>query len=120
MEKKNKTTAALLAFFVGGLGIHKFYLRENTAGILYLVFCWTAIPGILALTDAIILLTMTDEAFNEKYNSEVEFPMSNRTTANVNVSSQSSAQTLLEYKQLLDDGVITQDEFNAIKAKILG
>ena len=36
--KKNKIVAALLAFFLGTLGIHKFYLGKTTAGIIMLVF----------------------------------------------------------------------------------
>lgn len=35
---KNKTLAAILALFLGGLGIHKFYLGKTAAGILYLLF----------------------------------------------------------------------------------
>ena len=37
---KNKLAAALFALFLGGLGIHKFYLGQVWQGILYLVFCW--------------------------------------------------------------------------------
>ncbi len=65
---KNKTLAALLAFFLGGLGIHKFYLGKTTAGILYLLFCWTLIPAILAFVDFLILIFMSDNNFNAKYN----------------------------------------------------
>ncbi|MGM9508565.1 TM2 domain-containing protein [Larkinella sp. GY13] len=36
---KSKSTAALLAFFLGGLGIHKFYLRQTGWGVAYLLFC---------------------------------------------------------------------------------
>ena len=46
---KSKTTAALLALFLGGLGIHRFYLDESSKGILYLVFCWTFIPSMIAV-----------------------------------------------------------------------
>ncbi len=38
---KNKFLAALLAFFLGAFGIHKFYLGENFGGILYFLFSWT-------------------------------------------------------------------------------
>ena len=34
---KNKTTAALLAFFLGVLGAHKFYLGNTKMGIIYLL-----------------------------------------------------------------------------------
>ena len=49
---KNKTVAGLLAFFLGGFGVHKFYLG-NPNGIFYLLFCWTFIPAIIALIEAI-------------------------------------------------------------------
>lgn len=64
---KNKMTAALLAIFLGGLGVHKFYLGQNGMGILYLVFCWTFIPVLIGFIEGIIYLTMTDEAFAAKY-----------------------------------------------------
>jgi TM2 domain-containing membrane protein YozV len=62
---KNKVTAGLFALLLGGLGIHKFYLGQVGSGIVYLLFCWTLIPGIIAFIEGIILLTMTD--FARKY-----------------------------------------------------
>ena len=64
---KNKIVAALLALLLGGLGIHKFYLGQSGKGILYLVFCWTYIPGILALIEGITILCSNDENFQIKY-----------------------------------------------------
>ena len=64
---KSRVAAALLALFLGGIGIHKFYLGQPGMGIVYLLFCWTFIPSIVALIEFIILLTMTDEAFAAKY-----------------------------------------------------
>ena len=66
---KNKITAAFLAFFLGGLGVHKFYLGQIGFGFLYLIFSWTLIPSIVAFIEFIILLTMTDETFNNKHGS---------------------------------------------------
>ena len=65
---KSKFVAALLAFFVGGLGIHKFYLGKPGWGILYLIFCWTFVPAIIAFIEAIIFLCMSEADFNRKYN----------------------------------------------------
>ncbi|TJY66707.1 TM2 domain-containing protein [Sphingobacterium alkalisoli] len=31
---KDKTTAAVLAFFLGGIGVHRFYLGQNDIGFL--------------------------------------------------------------------------------------
>ena len=67
MSKKSKVVAALLAIFLGGLGIHKFYLGQIGWGIVYLLFCWTGIPTIVAFIEAIIYLTMSDTAFAQKY-----------------------------------------------------
>ena len=59
--------AILLALFLGGFGVHKFYLGRVGAGVLYLIFCWTFIPSIIAFIEMIIYITMTDEAFAQKY-----------------------------------------------------
>jgi TM2 domain-containing membrane protein YozV len=61
---KSKIAAVLLAFFLGGLGLHKFYLGRNKAGILYLVFFWTFVPAILGLIDAIVLLVKDQREFS--------------------------------------------------------
>ena len=67
VSSKSKTTAGLLALFLGGLGIHKFYLGKHVQGILYLVFCWTYIPTIIAFFEAIGYFCQSDERFAEKY-----------------------------------------------------
>ena len=66
--KRNKWIALILAWLLGGLGAHKFYLGKIGLGILYLVFCWTCIPAIIAFIEVIIYLSMSDEAFAAKYN----------------------------------------------------
>ncbi|MGV8979657.1 NINE protein [Clostridium sp.] len=67
VKYKSKTTAGLLAIFLGGFGIHKFYLGKNGRGILYLVFCWTYIPSLIALVEGVIYLASSDENFYNKY-----------------------------------------------------
>ena len=64
---KNKIVAAILAIILGGLGVHKFYLGQTGKGILYLIFCWTYIPGILGFIEGIIMLCSNDENFQIKY-----------------------------------------------------
>lgn len=64
---KSRIAAALFAFFLGAFGGHKFYLGQVGLGILYLVFFWTFIPAIVAFIEFILFLTMSDEAFNQKY-----------------------------------------------------
>ncbi len=49
----NKVAYVLLAFFLGGIGFHKFYAGRVFAGIMCLLFCWTFIPCIVAFFEAI-------------------------------------------------------------------
>ena len=65
--RKDRVAAALIAFFLGGFGGHKFYLGSVGIGIMYLVFCWTFIPALIAFIEGIIYLTMSDEDFTRKY-----------------------------------------------------
>ena len=64
---KDKTTAGILAILLGGYGIHHFYLGNTGLGILYLCLFWTLIPGIIALVEGILYLTMSESEFQRKY-----------------------------------------------------
>mgnify|MGYP003458009378 CR=1 FL=1 len=48
---KSKVAAGILAMFLGGIGVHKFYLGQVGMGILYLCFCWTGIPAFVAFIE---------------------------------------------------------------------
>lgn len=64
---KNKLVAALLAFFLGGFGVHKFYLGRIGWGLIYLLFFWTFIPWLVAFIEFICLLIMSDQEFSQRY-----------------------------------------------------
>jgi len=77
---KNKLAAGLLAIFLGGLGIHKFYLGFTVPGLIYLLIntiglliTWILffIPNfvlwVIALVEGIIYLTKSDEEFDQLY-----------------------------------------------------
>jgi TM2 domain-containing membrane protein YozV len=66
-ERKSRGVAIVLALFLGGLGAHKFYLGRAGWGLLYLLFCWTFIPSIVALIELIIYACMSEQAFHAKY-----------------------------------------------------
>lgn len=119
---RNKYLAALIAFFGGAFGLHKFYLGQNGAGILYLLFCWTWIPGIVAFFEGIGLLFMPDEAFDAKFNRGIS--STTRTIFSIPATSNSESTkdkiaTLAELKKLYDAGIITAEEFEQKRRKIL-
>jgi len=64
---RNRTVAALFALLLGWMGVHKFYLGQTTQGVLYLLFCWTGVPLIIAIIESIVLFSMSDAAFQQKY-----------------------------------------------------
>ena len=65
---RSRTSAAIFAIFLGGLGAHKFYLGQPGLGVLYLLFCWTFVPAIVGLIEGIVYLSMSDQSFNARYN----------------------------------------------------
>ncbi len=80
MRKKN--IAGFFALFFGMLGLHRFYLGQRSRGIFYFVatvFTFiisieehapvVMIMGAIAFVDAMVLLSMPTEEFDEKYNS---------------------------------------------------
>ena len=77
---KNKLVAGLLAIFLGGFGIHKFYLGytgpalvfllTNTVGWFLTIFLLglpNMVLGIIALIEGILYLTKSDEDFEQTY-----------------------------------------------------
>lgn len=129
---KSKTTATVLCFFLGGFGIHRFYLGQTGLGVLYLVFCWTLIPGLIALIAFIGFLLMSEETFNQKYNltsiimkSQQTPPNNNMNTVAINMgtspkdSDSSVSEEIKKLYELKEKGIITQEEFDLKKKTIL-
>lgn len=66
-KEVSKTALLLLTFFLGVFGAHKFYLGKNWQGFFYLLFCWTLIPGLIALIEFISYAFTSSEVLQEKH-----------------------------------------------------
>jgi TM2 domain-containing membrane protein YozV len=79
-SSKNKLAAGLLGIFLGGWGIHKFYLGFTGPGLVFLLvntvgfavtwiflFIPNIILGVIGFVEGIIYLTKSDEEFEQLY-----------------------------------------------------
>ncbi len=72
---KSRGVAALLALFLGGFGVHMFYVGKTGAGVLFLLCSligWLLIfppflVAVVSLIQAIMLFTMSQDDFEAKY-----------------------------------------------------
>ncbi len=68
-----KIVAGILAILLGGLGIHKFYLGYNTAGIIMLLVtvltCGAGglVMSVIGIVEGILYLTKSDDEFERIY-----------------------------------------------------
>lgn len=76
IPSSNKLVAALLAFFLGSFGAHKFYLGYKKQGLIMLlvfIFGWillglpSLIIALIAFIEFIIYIMKTDEEFEQRY-----------------------------------------------------
>ena len=64
---KNRGIAVVLALFLGGLGIHRFYIGQIGWGFVFLLLSWTFIPMILGFIDALRYWLMGEAEFQHRY-----------------------------------------------------
>ncbi len=71
INDRNKLVAALLAFFLGPLALHRFYLGRTGSAIVMLVLSFTVVGMLItwpwALIDMIRYLMMSDREFAARY-----------------------------------------------------
>ena len=65
--RKSRSVSVGLSLVLGGIGAHKFYLEKPGAGLAYLLFCWTGIPPLLGLFEAVKYIRMDDEEFHQRF-----------------------------------------------------
>ena len=73
---RNKWVAALLAFFFGIFGVHRFYLGQTGSAIAMLVLTLTLVgvlaTGIWALVDCIRYVIMSNGEFEDRFATDVD------------------------------------------------
>lgn len=73
-DLKTQTAAGLWCVFLGQFGAHWFYLGRTVAGVLSLLFFWTAIPGIIAFVNGLQIAYGDRYVWAKKYNNGVPTP----------------------------------------------
>lgn len=56
---RNPSTALLLCLLLGGVGAHRFYLKQVGWGVAYVLFAWTFIPMLVALVECFMIQNRT-------------------------------------------------------------
>ena len=67
-HNRERIPAALLAFLLGSLGAHKFYLGRPAAGIIYFLFGWTGIPFLISMFEGLSYLLTPESTFDARHN----------------------------------------------------
>lgn len=63
----DQVTSGVLAILLGDIGVHRFYRGEIGLGIIDVLFCWTGIPGIVALINGIIWLIQDPDLYYDNW-----------------------------------------------------
>ncbi|MDR3543624.1 MAG: TM2 domain-containing protein [Desulfosporosinus sp.] len=69
-KKEQNDRIALLALFLGGVGALRYYMSQIGLGLVYILFSWTFIPGIVALFE-LFLIQKRVNCYNEQMAQEV-------------------------------------------------
>lgn len=76
--EKSKTTAGILAILLGSIGVHYFYCGKIGAGFITILLTGVTCGfwGIIPFIQGIMMLSMTDQQFDEKYvSNDKVFPL---------------------------------------------
>lgn len=108
---KSKTTALILSILVGGIGVDRFYLGYTGMGVLKLLTggCF----GVLWIIDIINIAT---GKLLPRDGSSYEEDSEKKT---VNFEAQDSFNSLEKAAKLHEQGILSNEEYNKIKAELL-
>ena len=128
VSSRSRLIDVLLCYFLGVLGIHKFYEGKIGMGILYIFTGGLFTIGVLvdlimilvgSATDAdgnAIKIWMPDEAEQAAYKNGTYGSTSGVDTSK---KEEENIEILRQYKDMLDEGIITQEEYDKKKKDIL-
>ncbi|AGY56967.1 NINE protein [Gloeobacter kilaueensis] len=111
MSEKNRQTAAILAMLLGSLGAHKFYLGRPVAGVFYMLFFWTGLPGLIAFAEGLIYLFQSDAEFGKKFNPQLAYEQPKFLGDPID--------TLRRLEALRQEGLISDEEFEEKRRKLI-
>jgi len=129
---KSKTVAGILGILVGWTGVHRMYMGYVGIGVLQMVLTiltigvaglWGFIEGILILvqddwTDAQGRLLKGNERGQDAYYQDIADQFKKATTT-APASNSNKFKELQELNELKEKGIITQEEFDIQKRRIL-
>lgn len=109
---------ALLSSVTPCVGLHKFYLGQPLWGVLYFILSWhTPIPLIASAIDTVWYLAQDRDHFDLRFNYSSEDLIS---PSKLNPNEvQAIASALRELDQLRIDGLITENEFEQKRRKLI-
>ena len=120
-KKKDPTTALLLCLILGGIGAHEFYLNNVNKAVIYLVFCWTLIPGVIALVQLFTIQKRVkdeNDVIAQKILTGIkdQGPIGSIGAGNI----AGVEANLTKLQEMRDSGTITEDEYQQLRKKSLG
>ena len=110
---KDKTTAIILSALLGGLGVDRFYLGYTGMGVLKLLT--GGVFGVLWILDIINIASGKLQPADGSGYSTDNFGMN----SNPSVAANDPYEELKKLAQLKADGILTEEEFNKLKAEHL-
>jgi len=71
MNRRTKWNAVFLAFLLGDIGTHRYYLGQPQIGLAYVLLFWTGLPRLVSIVEVFYFLLMSKQQFNLRFNKDL-------------------------------------------------